>query len=79
MSSDLKRYKAVSQNAGVYAFAAGKDSITIQFQDGRIYLYNYDIPGRAKVEEMKKLAEAGRGLTTFINQHVREQYAAKLK
>lgn len=30
------------------------------------------------VETMKQLAEAGEGLATFINQHVRDAYAGKL-
>ena len=27
---------------------------------------------------MKELAQAGRGLTTYVNRHVRDNYAAKL-
>jgi hypothetical protein len=34
-------------------------------------------PGAYDVENMKELAEAGQGLGTYINQHVRKNYAQK--
>ena len=75
----MKRYRATSGNAGVTAFWDGKDFIKIQFQDGSIYLYDYNVPGKEDVEEMKRLASLGKGLTTYINQHVRNRYATRLK
>jgi hypothetical protein len=75
----MKRYKGISGNAGVTAFSEGKDFIMIQFQDGSLYLYDYNVPGREEVEQMKRLAKTGKGLTTFINQHVRGKYASRLK
>jgi hypothetical protein len=73
----MERYKEISGDAGVYAFSAGKDHIKVQFKDRSVYLYNYAVTGKAAVEEMKRLAAKGKGLTTFINQQVRERYASK--
>jgi hypothetical protein len=76
--NSMKRYKGISGLTGVEAFLAGKDFIRIKFKTGPVYLYNYKRPGRLQVEEMKRLAKIGKGLTTYINQFVRDQYAEKL-
>jgi hypothetical protein len=75
----METYKNAGDNSGVSAYEIGKEHITVQFKDSSVYLYNYTAPGRSQVEEMKRLAKKGEGLTTFINQHVREQYALRLK
>ncbi len=74
----MQRYKRLSGEAGVTAFSVGDDNIKVQFRDGSIYLYTYEITGKEKVEKMKELAVRGEGLTTFINKFVREDYATKL-
>lgn len=74
----MRPYKNISRNAGVKAYEIGEHSITIMFADGRVYVYDHTAPGREQVEQMKRLAERGRGLTTYINQHVRDNYAHKL-
>lgn len=71
-------YHNKSGQAGVKAYEIGSDFIKVQFQDHSIYLYSYRIPGQEHVERMKDLAVQGRGLTTYINQHVRELYDHKL-
>lgn len=73
----MRRYANLSGHAGVVAYEAGPDFIDVKFKDGEIYRYTYDRPGMSQVEAMKKLAAAGRGLTTHINRHVRDLYAAK--
>jgi hypothetical protein len=51
----------------------GADNDTeIQFKDGGVYRYSAKRPGAELVAEMRRLAIAGKGLSTFINQHVRE-------
>jgi hypothetical protein len=65
-------------DTGVTHYELGPDCITVRFQGGEQYLYDYNKPGRADVERMKALATAGHGLSTYINQHVRARYAAKL-
>jgi hypothetical protein len=73
----MQRYKN-SVNSGVLAYDIGEDRIKVKFLDGTIYLYTYNSAGSENVEQMKALAQTGKGLTTFINQAVREQYAIKV-
>jgi hypothetical protein len=73
----MKRYLDVSSTSGVRAYAIAEQSVTVQFADGVTYVYSYASAGRERVEEMKRCALAGRGLSTYISQHVREAYASK--
>jgi hypothetical protein len=75
----VEKYKDLNGNSGISAFEIGRDYIMIEFKDGGRYLYNYSQPGIREVEEMKKYTLKGRELATYINQNVRERYAAKLK
>jgi hypothetical protein len=74
----MRRYKNLDGNSGVTAYSIGSDSIKVQFTDGISYLYTYASTGQATIEEMKILAERGKGLSTFISRHVRDAYATKL-
>jgi hypothetical protein len=74
----MERYAARSGNAGVRSFEVRGKAIVVEFNDGRRYLYNALRPGVRHVKEMVRLAHAGLGLTTYINQHVRENYAERL-
>ena len=72
-------YKSQNPNAGITSYEVLDDAIILEFRDGKFrYLYNATKPGPKHVDAMKTLALAGKGLTTYINQHVRENYAAKL-
>lgn len=75
----MKRYKNLNNNSGVVAYEIGKENIKIQFRDGSLYNYTYKNPGSKHVEQMKKLAEKGFGLTTYINVYIREKYELKIK
>jgi hypothetical protein len=75
----MQPYKNVAENSGVIAYEIGDDFILIEFQDESVYLYDYKSTGKANIEQMKILALTGEGLTTFINQHIREHYTKKLK
>jgi hypothetical protein len=72
-------YQSSSNDAGVIAYQNGTDHIAVQFKDGTVYLYTRKSAGRSAITQMKKLAEEGAGLTTFINQHVKDRYEAKIK
>jgi hypothetical protein len=74
----MQRYKDIDANSGVAAYEIGPGSITIQFADGGICLYDGLRPGSVHVAEMQRLAQAGDGLNAYINKHVRKKYAAKL-
>ncbi len=75
----MQHYQNLGGGSGVSAYEITSDSITVQFKDGAVYLYNYATPGRADVEIMKQLAASGRGLNTYISKTVRKRYAAKLR
>lgn len=66
---------ANSGKSGIAAFEIGDDYIIVRFKDGKAYTYNYRHPGKVHVEQMKVLATEGKGLATYINKHVREDYA----
>ena len=72
------RYLDRKGNSFILSYSIEEDSITVQFKDGGTYLYNYDSTGVKEVEQMKRLAEKGSGLNTYINQFVRKKYARKL-
>lgn len=74
----MTRYQDLSSNSGVVAYRIGTDYIAVKFRSGDMYLYTYNKPGKQAVEDMKRLAEAGRGLSTYISQHVREDYEARI-
>ena len=71
----MTRYKNLSGRSGVTAYELGDDYIALQFHDGRVYIYDSDHPGQKHVEQMKKLAVSGSGLTTYLNKYVRDNFA----
>ena len=75
----MQRYQALSGDAGVTHFKVDPDSITIQFKNRSVYLYTYASGGKRNIEAMKKLALEGDGLTTYINQNVKDRYARRLR
>lgn len=74
----MKAYQNLSGNSGIKAYEILPEAIQIEFTDGSIYRYDYNIPGQREVRIMKALAQKGIGLTTFINQEIRENFAEKL-
>jgi hypothetical protein len=76
----MEQYKKNnSGTSGVEFYEIENDDIVVQFVDGRIYRYSYASAGKENVEKMKQLAIAGVGLTTYINQYVRDKYESKLE
>ena len=72
-------YKSPTPNTGVLSYELFPDAIIVDFKHSEYrYLYNGDAPGLVHVRAMSRLARQGRGLSTYINQHVREHYAARL-
>jgi hypothetical protein len=74
----MERYRNLSGDAGVEAYEIRADAIVLRFRDGGTYLYDQRAPGGDHVAAMQQRARAGRGLTTYVNQHVRDNYAARL-
>ncbi|MGH7648758.1 MAG: hypothetical protein ACREND_11610 [Gemmatimonadaceae bacterium] len=73
----MEPYRNLSGNSGVEAFEIHDESIVVRFSGGPTYEYDYVQSGRVHVEQMKRLARAGRGLSTYISQHVRGAFARK--
>ncbi len=73
----MRPYRNLEGHSGVVAYELHADAIAVRFAGGDVYDYTYASTGRARVETMKALAEAGRGLSTFIARYVREDYARK--
>jgi hypothetical protein len=63
----------------VAAYACGPGWILVRFRRGGTYRYTAAHPGALHVMEMQRLAEAGDGLNTYINQHVRDDYDARVE
>jgi hypothetical protein len=62
----MQAYENLAGNSGVEAYEILREGIRVRFNGGATYLYDYRIPGRVHVDEMKRLALAGRGLSTYI-------------
>lgn len=75
----MEHYKNLGGNSNIVAYEIGPDSIKVQFGNGSIYLYNYPITGKEKIERMKELPIYGSGLNSFIGRFVKKAYAAKLR
>lgn len=78
-SPALVRYANRSGDSGVEAFAVLPDALLVEFRGGALYRYGRRRPGPAKLGRMKALALAGRGLSTYISQHVGTDYEARLR
>lgn len=74
----MTRYKNYNKNSGIHSYEIRPGSIIIKFTDGEVYLYTYASTGKQKINQMQQLAKAGKGLSTFINRHVREKYEKKI-
>lgn len=75
-SPPMTPYANLSGDSGVVGYHITADSITVFFRHDA-YVYDHARPGSEFVERMKMLAVTGRGLSTFIAQHVRDRYARK--
>ncbi|MFG6655759.1 hypothetical protein ACG0Z5_14985 [Scandinavium sp. M-37] len=71
----MERYANRNGDSGVIAYEIAPDSIKVQFQDRKVYVYNASRPGQQIVNEMKKLATEGSGLNSYINRIVRKNFS----
>jgi hypothetical protein len=66
-------------DSGVAEFEILPREIHLRFHnDRRVYVYDYDHPGPEHVEQMKRLARAGRGLSSYVSRYVRGNYADRI-
>jgi len=76
-TAKMQQYSGDEHDTGVAAYNLDADSITVLFKEGWYYLYDAKKPGIGHVKKMKELAKQGSGLSTYISQHVRENYQKK--
>jgi hypothetical protein len=75
----MPKYRDVDGDSGVIGYEYGADWIEVEFKKGAngFYRYSYMSAGSQNVEKMKRLADAGEGLNSYINRQVARRYASK--
>jgi hypothetical protein len=73
----VKPYRNLSGDSGVVGYEIGRNFIRIRFKSKEDYRYELGRVGRKHLDAMRKLAESGKGLATYINAHpeVREGFS----
>lgn len=69
-------YLRLAGESGVVAYRSGAEAISVRFFDGKVYTYTYASAGAQHIEQMKRLAQAGKGLCGYISKHVHDNYAS---
>ena len=75
----MKPYKNLGGDSNVTGYEIGLDFILVEFGNSSVYEYTYSSAGQANIEQMKRLAEEGEGLNSFINRNVRKKYSRKIR
>jgi hypothetical protein len=71
----MEKYSNKGGDSGVSAYEIGHDYIKVKFsRTFRTYTYSYRKAGSVHVENMKRLAQSGNGLNSYINKYVKELY-----
>ncbi len=71
----MTKYKDINGDSGIEAYEIGSDKINVKFKNTvKIYVYSYTSAGKENIEHMKKLAQSGDGLNSFINLNVKYKY-----
>ena len=75
----MKLYRDINGDSGVAAYDYGTDWIKVQFKDGKVYEYRSSKIGTSHINAMKRLADSGDGLNSYINSHpdVRNGWSSK--
>ena len=73
----MKKYRNLGGNSGVLNYESGNAYIIVEFSDRWKYTFSYKKAGRNHVEEMKRLAEKGQGLNSYIMLCVKEKWDSK--
>ncbi|REG59903.1 hypothetical protein B0G80_2677 [Paraburkholderia sp. BL6669N2] len=65
----MERYRNLSGDSGVEAYEIGDDFVAVRFRHGVVYWYTEASVGARHVAALKRLAQRGQGLSTYISQH----------
>jgi len=75
---EMEKYRNLNGNSGVTGYEIYDIGIRVEFSHDTIYNYTYASAGKRVIERMKKLAAAGKGLSTYISRYVKEKFDKKL-
>jgi len=75
----MERYANLGSDSDVIGYELGSGSIVVVFRDGWKYEYTNSSAGTSQIARMQALANAGRGLNSFINANVRKAYSRKFR
>ncbi|WP_308990432.1 hypothetical protein QLS71_002975 [Mariniflexile litorale] len=71
----MERYRNSGGDSGVSFYEIGSDYIIVKFSGtARTYRYSHRKAGQNHVENLKRLAQNGSGLNSYINQFVKFKY-----
>lgn len=74
----MQPYANNSGKSNVLAYLIGDDFIVVQFPHNSYYKYTYSSAGQVAIETMKRYAQRGSGLGTFIStKDTQPDYASK--
>lgn len=73
------RYKNLSGDSKVSRYVITKDTVTIRFADNSVYVYTNQSADPVNIAKMKTLAQAGKGLGTFIEANVKNRFMRKVR
>ena len=75
----MKTYIDIDGDSGISAYDYGDNCIRVQFSHGGIYEYHSSKIGSSHIATMKRLADSGDRLNTYINTHpkVKKGYSSK--
>jgi hypothetical protein len=71
------KYLNRSGNSGVDSYEIVPEGIIVKFSNGTKYLYSFIKPGKREVEKLKTLAISGKGLSSYISSHIKNNYEKK--
>jgi hypothetical protein len=72
-------YKNKGGKSKVFRYNIEKDAVTIRFTDASVYRYTNQSATPGNIAKMKELALAGKGLGTFIETTVKDNYCRKVR
>jgi len=70
----MQTYANLGGNSNISRYEIGSDFIRVEFKDSSIYKYSNSSAGENHVNEMKKLAEDGQGLNSYIMLNCKHSY-----
>lgn len=70
-------YANVGGNSGVASYDLGEDWFLVNFTTGSRYLYTTKSATREQIEEMKRYANDGKGLNSYIMRTLKTNYAGR--